>query len=138
MASTLCSFKQKGSASAGFFATSVLLQEMHHFPHQPWCANAESKALTREGVSLCHSSLPELPMPCASLPTSILSFISPGHTNPFSHPSLVLSVAIHPSVFASYLQGCALSYYMTPFLFTLQLSCAALSMAYKEVLLFSW
>lgn len=103
MASTLCSFKQKGSASAGLFATSVLLQEMHHFPHQPGCANAESKVLTREGVSLCHSSLPELPMPCASLPTSILFFISPGHTNPFSHPSLVLSVAIHPSVFASYL-----------------------------------
>lgn len=100
MASTLSSSKQKESASAGLFATSVLLQEIHHLPH---LLNAEIKVLTREGVGLCHSSLPDLPLPCASLPTSVLSFVSPGHTNPFSHPSLMLSVPINPSLFASYL-----------------------------------
>lgn len=42
-------------------------------------------------------------LPSAPLLTLTRSSIPPGHTNPFSHPSLVLSVSVHPSPFASYL-----------------------------------
>lgn len=61
MASTPCSFEPKGAAATVRSATSPLLQEVHRSPRQLY-AEAVIGTLATEGVGLCHSFLPALPI----------------------------------------------------------------------------
>lgn len=109
MASTLCSFEQKGSASTALSATSLLLHEVNHCPCQLICVEAAIKALAREGAHLHHFFL-SAPHTCPALcsPTHLDPVLHPSRPHQPLFPSSTCAVSAHPSPFASYLCGAVL------------------------------
>lgn len=63
------------------------------------CGSSEGRSWSMRCFPPCtfYPVLPHCP-----LPTSAWSLAPPGHTSPSPHPSLVLAVSIHPSLFVSY------------------------------------